>query len=86
VRGFTQEEGINYNETFALVVKLISYNTLFIITAALDLEIKQIDVKTAFLYRYVDHKIYIKQPHHLTDSTSKVCKLYKALYSLKQAP
>jgi hypothetical protein len=86
VRGFTQEEGIDYNETFALVVKPMSYKALFAIAAALDLEIEQMDVKTAFLYGYIDHKIYIKQPHHMSDGTSKVCKLRKALYGLKQAP
>jgi hypothetical protein len=86
VRGFTQEEGIDYNETFALVVKPMSYKALFAIAAALDLEIKQMDVKTAFLYGHVDHEIYVEQPHYLTDGTSKVCKLRKALYGLKQAP
>jgi hypothetical protein len=86
VRGFTQEEGIDYDETFASVVKPMSYKALFAIAAALDLEIEQMDVKTAFLYGHVDHEIYVEQPHHLTDGTSKVCKLRKALYGLKQAP
>jgi hypothetical protein len=44
------------------------------------------DVKTAFLYGYIDHEIYVEQPHHMTDGTSRVCKLRKALYGLKQAP
>jgi hypothetical protein len=68
------------------VVKLISYKALFAIAATLDLEIKQIDIKTAFLYVEVDHKIYIEQPNHTTDNTSRVYKIHKALYSLKQAP
>ncbi|KAI3056906.1 hypothetical protein CBS147353_11111 [Aspergillus niger] len=86
VRGFTQEEGIDYDETFASVVKPMSYKALFAIAAALDLEIEQMDVKTAFLYGYIDHEIYVEQPHHMSDGTSKVCKLRKALYGLKQAP
>ncbi|KAJ5473962.1 hypothetical protein N7475_003528 [Penicillium sp. IBT 31633x] len=86
VRGFTQEEGIDYDETFASVVKPMSYKALFAIAAALDLEIEQMDVKTAFLYGYIDHEIYVEQPHHMTDGTSRVCKLRKALYGLKQAP
>ena len=53
VRGFEQEEGIDYGETFASVVKPISYKALFAIAAALDLDIEQMDVKTAFLYRAV---------------------------------
>jgi hypothetical protein len=44
------------------------------------------DVKTAFLYGHIDHEIYVEQPHHMTDGTSRVCKLRKALYGLKQAP
>jgi hypothetical protein len=45
-----QLEGLDYNETVATVVKPMSYKTLFAIAAALDLEIEQMDVKTAFLY------------------------------------
>jgi hypothetical protein len=86
VRGFTQEEGIDYDETFASVVKPMSYKALFAIGAALGLEIEQMDVKTAFLYGDIDHEIYVEQPHHMTDGTSRVCKLRKALYGLKQAP
>ncbi|CDM26217.1 Probable transposable element [Penicillium roqueforti FM164] len=86
VRGFTQEEGIDYEETFASVVKPMSYKALFAIGAALDLEIEQMDVKTAFLYGNIDHEIYVEQPHHMTDGTPRVCKLRKALYGLKQAP
>jgi hypothetical protein len=86
VRGFTQEEGVDYDETFASVVKPMSYKALLAIAAALDLEIEQMDVKTAFLYGYIDHEIYVEQPHHMTDGTTKVCKLRKALYGLKQAP
>lgn len=86
VRGFTQEEGVDYDQTFASVVKPMSYKALFAIAAALDLEIEQMDVKTAFLYGEIDHEIYVEQPHHITDGTSRVCKLRKALYGLKQAP
>jgi hypothetical protein len=86
VRGFTQEEGIDYDETFASVVKPMSYKALFAIGAALDLEIEQMDVKTAFLYGDIDYEIFVEQPHGMTDGTTKVCKLRKALYGLKQAP
>lgn len=56
VRGFTQEEGVDYDETFASVVKPMSYKALFAIGAALGLEIEQMDVKTAFLYGDIDHE------------------------------
>jgi hypothetical protein len=64
----------------------MSYKALFAIGAALDLEIEQMDVKTAFLYGHIDHEIYVEQPYHMTDGTPRVCKLRKALYGLKQAP
>jgi hypothetical protein len=83
VRGFTQEEGVDYDETFASVVKPMSNKALFAIAAALDLEIEQMDVKTAFLYGDIDHEIYVEQPHHMSDGTPRVCKLRKALYGLK---
>lgn len=86
VRGFEQTEGIDYNETFASVVKPMSYKALFAIAAALDLELEQMDVKTAFLYGDIDGEVYVEQPPEFDDGTGLVCKLNKALYGLKQAP
>ena len=75
VRGCTQENTIDYDETFASVVKPMSYKALFAIGAALDLEIEEMDVKTAFLYGHIDHEICVQQPHHTTDGTPRACKL-----------
>ncbi|KAM6514095.1 hypothetical protein FALCPG4_18898 [Fusarium falciforme] len=86
VRGFEQREGIDFNETFASVVKPMSYKMIFAITAALDLELEQMDVKTAFLYGLVTEEIYVEQPEGFNDGSGKVCKLLRALYGLKQAP
>ena len=86
VRGFEQEEGVDYNETFASVVKPMSYKMIFAIAAALDLEIEQMDVKTAFLYGAIDEEIYVEQPIGLEDGTKRVCHPNKALYGLKQSP
>ena len=61
----------------------MSYKALFAITAAYDLEIEQIDVKTAFLYGNVLKKIYIYQPKGFDDGSGRVYLLNKALYSLK---
>ena len=63
----------------------MSYKALFAIAAALDLEIEQMDVKTAFLYGLIDEEIYVEQPHELHDGTERVCRLNKALYGLKQS-
>ena len=86
VRGFEQTEGIDYDETFASVVKPMSYKAIFAIAAALDLELEQMDVKTAFLYGYMQEDVYVEQPPEFDDGSGRVCKLNKALYGLKQAP
>ncbi|RKK64725.1 Retrovirus-related Pol polyprotein from transposon TNT 1-94 [Fusarium oxysporum] len=86
VRGFEQKEGIDYHETFAAVVKPMSYKMIFAIAAALDLELEQMDVKTAFLYGDVEEEIYIAQPQGFDDKSGKVFRLRKALYGLKQSP
>lgn len=67
IRGFEQREGIDYNETFLSVVKPMSYRALFAIAAAQDLEIEQMDVKTAFLYGEIDEEVYIEQPPGFKD-------------------
>ena len=67
------------------MVKLISYKLLFIITAVNNLKIKQMDIKMAFLYGNINTEIYIEQPEGIEaiKKSHKVCKLNKALYSLK---
>ena len=86
VKGFRQVYGLDYNDTFASVVKPMSYKTLFAIAAAQDYEIEQMDVKTAFLYGEIDEEIYLQQPIGFDDKSGRVCKLNKALYGLKQSP
>lgn len=86
VRGFEQVEGLDYVETFASVVKPMSYKALFAMAAAQDLEIEQMDVTTAFLYGKVNEEIYVEQPTGLDDGTRRVCRLNRALYGLRQAP
>ena len=85
-KGYEQQFGIDYDQTFASVIKPMSYKALFAIAASLDLEIKQMDVKTAFLYGLVKEDVYVQQPTGLGDNSGRVCKLNKALYGLKQSP
>ena len=85
VRGFEQRYGIDFNETFAAVVKPMTYKALFAIAAQEDWEIEQMDVKTAFLYGTLDDDVYVEMPTGF-EEPNKVCKLNKALYGLKQAP
>ena len=63
VKGFQQEEGFNYTDTFASVVKPMSYKILFNIAASLNLDIQQMDVKTAFLNSPINEEVYVEQPH-----------------------
>jgi transposase InsO family protein len=86
VKGYEQQLGLDYAETFASVVKPMSYKALFAIAASLDLEIEQMDVKTAFLYGSLDEEIFVEQPEGFHDGTNRVCRLNKALYGLKQSP
>ena len=84
--GFKQEEGVDFVETFAAVVKPMSYKCLFGVSVKCGYKIRQMDVVTAFLYGFLDEIIYIEQPHLFELNSELVCRLRKALYGLKQAP
>lgn len=66
----------------------MAFRVLFAIAAYFDLDIDQIDVKTAFLYRLINQLIYVKIPKGTKTEANKnmVCRLLKALYGLKQSP
>ena len=54
VKGYLQQYGVDYDQTFTVVVKPIAFRALFVIAAYYDLKIKQIDIKTAFFYGLID--------------------------------
>ncbi|KAG9458307.1 hypothetical protein H6P81_002815 [Aristolochia fimbriata] len=87
-KGFTQKEGIDYKETYSPVSAFTSIRVLLAIVAYLDLELHQMDVKTAFLNGDLEEEIYMHQPERLAvkDQGDKVCRLAKAIYGLKQSP
>ena len=89
-KGFTQRYGIDYLETFALVVKLISLRIILALAAARNYEVDQTDIKSAYLLAKLDEEIYMDIPEGLiaekdTGPGRKVCKLLKGLYRLKQS-
>ena len=86
--GFSQKEGINYEETFTLVARYTSIRAIMALAAKLGWKLHQMDVKTAFLNGVVEEEVYVEQPlgFETHDLQSHVCKLKKALYGLKQAP
>ena len=87
-KGFAQNEGIDYNEVFSLVVKHTSIRILLVIVAEYELELAQLDVKTTFLYGDLEEEIYMIQPcgFKVTGNENHVCRLIKSLYGLKQLP
>jgi hypothetical protein len=88
VKGFRQRKGIDFDEIFSHVVKMSSIRVVLGLAASLDLEIEQMDVKTAFLHGDLEEEIYMEQPEGFTVKGKEdyVCRLKKSLYSLKQAP
>jgi hypothetical protein len=87
-KGFSQVEGVDFNETFAPVAKFSTIRCLLALGAAMDLEIHQMDVKTAFLNGELEEDVYMDQPPGFVQEGQAhlVCKLKKSLYGLKQSP
>lgn len=84
-QGFSQREGIDYDEIFSSVIRYDSVKLLIQLAASRNWDIDQMDVKTAFLNAPLDKEIYMRAPKGI-DWPSPVYKLHKSLYGLKQAP
>jgi hypothetical protein len=78
-KGFTQREGIDYTEIFSLVSCKDSLRIIMVLVAHYDLELHQMDVKTAFLNEDLLENVYVKGKEHMG------CHLRKSIYGLKQA-
>ncbi|GJZ63440.1 retrovirus-related pol polyprotein from transposon TNT 1-94 [Tanacetum coccineum] len=87
-QGYNQQEGIDYDETYAPVARLESIRILLAYDCALDFKLFQMDVKSAFLNGFINEEVYVAQPPRFIDfeKPDHVYKLKKALYGLKQAP
>jgi transposase InsO family protein len=86
-RGFAQVQGVDYNETFAPVVRYSSLRLLFALVAHHDWELHHMDVKSAYLNGDLEEEIYMEQPEGFAvpGKEDHVCRLKKSLYGLKQA-
>ncbi|GJR13075.1 putative reverse transcriptase domain-containing protein [Tanacetum coccineum] len=87
-QGYNQQEGIDYDETYAPVARLESIRILLAYACALDFKLFQMDVKSAFLNGFINEEVYVAQPPGFIDfeKPDHVYKLKKALYGLKQEP
>ncbi|GJR53633.1 retrovirus-related pol polyprotein from transposon TNT 1-94 [Tanacetum coccineum] len=87
-RGYRQEEGIDFEESFAPVARLDAIQIFLAYAAHMNMIVYQMDVKTAFLNGILREEVYVSQPDGFVDqdNPNHVYKLKKALYGLKQAP
>jgi hypothetical protein len=87
-KGYSQVEGLDFGETYALVARLESIRILLAYVTYHGFKLYQMDVKSAFLNGPIKEEVYVEQPHGFEDSEypNHVNKLSKALYGLKQAP
>jgi hypothetical protein len=87
-QGFTRIEGLDFEETYALVARIEAIKILLAYTAHHDFKLYQMDLKSAFLIGPIQELVYVEHPPRFEDSklSNHVYKLHKALYGLKQAP
>ncbi|GJW62113.1 ribonuclease H-like domain-containing protein [Tanacetum coccineum] len=87
-QGYTQEEGIDYDEVFAPVARIEAIRLFLAFASFMGFIVFQMDVKSAFLYGTIDEEVYVSQPPGFVDPDhpNKVYKVVKALYGLHQAP
>jgi hypothetical protein len=86
-QGFSQKEGIDYEETFSPVALLEAIRILLAFSVAKEFKLHQMDVKSAFLNGVLEEKVYVRQPPGFESEKypQREYKLRKALYGLKQA-
>ncbi|GJW95115.1 ribonuclease H-like domain-containing protein [Tanacetum coccineum] len=87
-QGYTQEEGIDYDEVFAPVARIEAIRLFLAYASFKDFVVYQMDVKSAFLYGKIEEEVYVCQPPGFEDPEfpDRVYKIEKALYGLHQAP
>ena len=87
-RGFSQVEGIDYEETFAPVSRYTSIWTIISLATSMGWKLHQMDVKTTFLNGEIEEEVHFKQTDGFVihEKQSHVCRLKMALYGIKQPP
>ncbi|GJQ93314.1 putative ribonuclease H-like domain-containing protein [Tanacetum coccineum] len=87
-QGYTQEEGIDYEEVFAPVARIEAIRLFLAYASYMGFTVYQMDVKSAFLYGTIDEEVYVMQPPGFEDPEfpDKVYRVEKAMYGLHQEP
>jgi hypothetical protein len=87
-RGFTQQHGIDYGDTFSPVVKSATVRLVLSLAVSHGWSLRQVDVSNAFLHGFLSEDVYMQQPPGFEDCRypSHVCKLQRSIYGLKQSP
>jgi len=85
-KGYSQQYGMDYEETFASVVEMTTICTLIVVASIRQWYVSQLDVKNAFLNGDLQEEVYMAPPPGISHDFRYVSKLKKALYDLKQAP
>jgi vacuolar-type H+-ATPase catalytic subunit A/Vma1 len=87
-KGYVQQQGIDYTEVFAPVVRMDTVRMIVALAAQKGWTLYQLDVKSAFLHEELNEEVYVEQTkgYELENSSNKVYRLKKALYRLKQDP
>ena len=85
LQGFTQRPGVDYDETFSLVVKFATVPAVLVLALSRDWATHQLDVKNAFLHGTLTETVYCSQPTDFVDAAHPdlVCRLNRSLYGLK---
>ena len=86
-QGFSQKPGIDYSNdgTFAPVMRFETLRTSLALATVNGWDLRQFDVKGAYLNGYIEEEIYMRQPPGFDDGSGRVCRLRRSLYGLKQA-
>ena len=87
-KGYAQQEGIDFEETFAPVARLEAIRMFLTLSSFQKFKVYEMDVKSAFLNGDLEEEVYIEQPDGfmLGNDPKLVCRLIKAIYGLKEAP
>jgi hypothetical protein len=87
-KGFHQQQGVDYAETFSPVVKPPTVRLILSLAVSHNWPLQQLDVKNAFLHGTLKEEVYMAQPQGYIDSSHPhyVCWLHKSIYGLKQVP